>query len=159
MNEISWCNARERPRVLPHLHFHSILHPILFAKISCLGHASTEAESAIFEGTGGPAARLHTTHVSSSRAYRHRSTTDKEWRQKAQHCRCIHSPVPKSSKFPHHFLSQKKKKKIVFVIIANHTSTAQNRSPLCRSQLTRQTAFMMTFFVCYSCILTVKHRL
>jgi hypothetical protein len=119
MNEISWCNARERPRVLPHLHFHSILHPILFAKISCLGHASTEAESAIFEGTGGPAARLHTTHVSSSRAYRHRSTTDKEWRQKAQHRRCIHSPVP-SSQFPLHFSGKTKKRK------QNSVDTKQN---------------------------------
>ena len=35
----------------------------------------------------------------------------------------------------------------------------QNRSPLSRLQLTRQTAFMMTFFAFYSSILTVKHRL
>ena len=107
MNEISWCNARERPRVQHHLHFHSILYPILFAKISCLGHASTEAESAIFEGTGGPAARLHTTHVSSSRAYRHHSTTDQELRHKAQHCRCMHVPVPSFS----HFCGKTKNKK------------------------------------------------
>ncbi len=36
---------------------------------------------------------------------------------------------------------------------------AQNRSPSCRLQLTRQAGFMMTFFVFESWMLTVKHRL
>jgi Ca2+/Na+ antiporter len=44
-------------------------------------------------------------------------------------------------------------------IITNCTLIDLTPSSLCRLQLTRQTAFMMTFFVFYFCMLTVKHRL
>jgi hypothetical protein len=48
---------------------------------------------------------------------------------------------------------------IAFFIIANCTLIDLTRSSLCRLQLTRQAAFMTTFFVYYSWMLTVKHRL
>ncbi len=44
-------------------------------------------------------------------------------------------------------------------IIANYTLIGLTPSPSCRLQLTHQAVFMMTFFVFYSCVLTVKHRL
>jgi hypothetical protein len=46
-----------------------------------------------------------------------------------------------------------------FFIITNCILIDLTRSPFCRLQLTRQAAFMTTFFVYYSCMLTVKHRL
>jgi len=49
-----------------------------------------------------------------------------------------------------------RKKIIHYPMITNYTSTTQNRSSLYRLQLTRQAAFMMTFFVFYFWILTVN---
>ncbi len=45
-----------------------------------------------------------------------------------------------------------------FFIIGNCALIAQNRSPFCQSQLTRETAFMTTLVVYYSCMITVKYR-
>ena len=49
------------------------------------------------------------------------------------------------------------RKKII--IIVNSTLIVLTPSPLCRLQLTLQAVFMMTSFVFYSCMLTVKHAL
>ena len=52
---------------------------------------------------------------------------------------------------------KKKRHATIYTLIAQ--MIAQNPSPSCRLQLTRQDVFMMTFFVYFSCMPTVKHRL